>query len=143
MKRTRSQDSVDLACFQWARVRRELEGLKEPQHAHDYLGAVRCTLGQRRDLHAGARSDGRLDQHFPEVYPPGLPTQVNKAFKKMPEPLQDVMCWHYVLEAPRSRSLRARLVGISPRAYWERVGRAKDFVGGYLAAVESVRSEYA
>jgi hypothetical protein len=40
VKRTRSQDSVDLACFAWARVRRELEGLKEPQHAHDYLGSA-------------------------------------------------------------------------------------------------------
>ena len=139
----RREDSIDQACVAWARVRRELEGLKEPQHAKDYLGAVRCTLSARRDLHAGARSDGRIEQHWPEVYPPGIPTLVNAVFKQMPEPLQDVMRWHYVLEAPRSRSLRARLVGLSPRVYWERVGRAKGFVGGALAVVESVRSEVA
>ena len=124
-------------------MRRELEGLREPQLATGYLGAVRCTLGERRDLHAGARSAGRVEQHWPEVYPPGIPTLVNAVFKKMPEPLQDVMRWHYVLEQPRSRSLRARLVGLSPRVYWERVGRAKGFVGGALAVVESVRTEVA
>jgi hypothetical protein len=104
---------------------------------------MHCTLGARRDLHHGARSTGRVEQHFPEVYPPGIPTLVNAVFKQMPEPLQDVMRWHYVLEVPRSRSLRARLMGMSPRVYWERVGRAKGFVGGALAVVESVRSEYA
>ena len=133
MKRARSQDSVDQACAAWAQVRRELVGLAQPQLASGYLGAMRCTLGQRRDLHAGARSDGRIEQHFPEVYPPGLPTAINRVWREMPLPLKAVMDVHYVVESPRSRSMRAAMIGISPREYWRLVSRVKDRVSGAMA----------
>ena len=140
MKTPRRRDSVDLACEAWAHVRRELVGIKEPVLSRDYLGPMRCTLGERRDLHAGARSANKVEQHFPEIYPPGFPALVNTVFWKMPEALKDVMHAHYVVQAPRSKSLRATMMGISTRVYWERVARAKERVSGAMAIVETVRS---
>ena len=136
----RNRDQIDQMCEEWARVRRELLGIRHPLKASDYLGPMRSTLGQRRDLHAGARSPGRVDQHFPEVYRPGNQQLVNMAFHRMPPCLAEVMDWHYVLEVPRDKRLRADLMGLSPRVYWERVKRAKTFIEGAVAVVESVRT---
>lgn len=128
----RGRDAIDALCDQWAVVRRELIGLRDPVHSSDYLGAVRSTLGQRRDLHAGSRSAGRVEQHFPEVYL-GDALAVNRAFQAMSPTLREIMDWHYTLTHPRAKGLRADLMGVSLRVYWERVNRAKCFVEGALA----------
>jgi hypothetical protein len=136
----RGRDQIDRLCDEWARVRRELIGLRQPVSAKGYLGAVHCTLGQRRDLHAGARSRGRVEQHFPEVYLPGNEQLVNTAFHRMSPTLAEIMDWHYVLEMPRDKRKRADLMGISPQQYWDRVKRAKTFIEGAVAIVDSVRT---
>lgn len=134
----RRRDGVDQVCEQWAHVRRQLLGLTEPLLAREYLGAIHSTLGQRRDLHAGARSEGRVVQHFPEVYT-GNSAVVAAAFRRMSPTLKEIMDWHYVVEQPRSKSVRADLLGISVREYWLRVGRAKAYIDGAFAVVDTVR----
>lgn len=137
----RSHDGADVACEEWAEIMRELIGMTEPRFARDYIGALRCTLAARRDLHHGGRS-GKVVQHFPE-FPfagRGRAATVNEVYKRLPEPLQEILVAHYVARTPRSKSLRADLMGLSTRAYWERVSRAKAAVYGALAVVESVRT---
>lgn len=136
----RGRDQIDRMCEDWARVRREILGIRHPLTARDYLGAVRSTLGQQRDLHAGSRSSGRVEQHFPEVYLPGDQQLVNEAFHRMSPTLKEIMDWHYVCEHPRSKTLRADMMGISPRVYWDRVTRAKTFIEGACAIVACVRT---
>lgn len=131
-------DAIDRVCQQWARIRRQLLGLREPLLASEYLGAVRSTLGQRRDLHAGARSPGRVEQHFPEVYRDESAV-VQAAFRRMRPDLREIMDVHYCVESPRSKSVRADLLGISVREYWLRVARAKAYVEGAFAVVDTVR----
>ena len=63
----RRHDAIDLACLAWGNARRRMLGLDDVRKSTDMLGPMRSTLGQRRDLHAGARSN-RLEQHWPEVY---------------------------------------------------------------------------
>jgi hypothetical protein len=136
----RRRDAIDQLCYSWARVRRQLLGLSTPLQAREYIGAIRSTLGQRRDLHAGARSPGRVEQHFPEVYVGDIAT-VNAAYWRMPPVLKETMDWHYVLQEPRSKTVRADLLGISVREYWLRVQRAKTFVEGAFSIVDTVRAE--
>lgn len=135
----RGRDQIDHLCEEWAHTRREVVGIREPLRACDYLGAVYSTLGPRRDLHAGSRSISHVVQHFPEVYR-GNAALVNTAFHRMPPSLKEIMDWHFTLTHPRSKTLRADLMGVSLRVYWERVNRAKCFVEGALAVVESVRT---
>ena len=134
----RGRDQIDLVCEEWARQRRQLLGLREPALASEYLGAVRSTLGGKRGV--SARSVGRVDQFFPEVYPRGDATVVNVAFHRMAPSLQEIMDVHYAIERPRDKKLRAELMGISRNVYWDRVSRAKCFVDGALSIVESVRT---
>lgn len=141
MKSTRRMDSADVACFEWADVMRELLGVTQPKLARDYLGALRCTLAARRDLHHGQRS-GRVDQHFPE-FPfagKGRAATVNAVYRGLTVPLQEILVAHYVALTPRSRTMRADLMGLSMRVYWERLGRAKAAVHGALTIVETVRT---
>jgi hypothetical protein len=138
-----ARDHIDQMCEEWARVRRELLGIRRPLRASDYLGPIRCTIGQRRDLHAGSSSTGRVEQHFPEVYMPGNQQLVNTVFHRMPPCLAEIMDWHYVLEVPRDKRLRADQMGLSTRVYWERVRRAKTFIEGAVAIVDSVRTQSA
>jgi hypothetical protein len=133
----RKRNAVDLACEEWAVPMRELLGAAQPKLAKDYLGPVRCTLAARRDLHHGARS-GRVEQHFPEYPFRGTAALVNTVYRRMPEPIQEIMVAHYVALTPRSKTLRADLMGISVRDYWNRLGRAKSAVDGALAIVETV-----
>ena len=103
------EDGTDLVCRGWARERRKTLGLDELDRERDgrlvgqgapaseYLGAVRSTLGARRDLHAGSK--GRIEQHFPEVYV-GDALLVHRAYRSMPEDLRRVMDVHYVAHAP-------------------------------------------
>lgn len=130
------RDRTDRIIDSWAQVRRELLGYTEPRR---YLGGVRCTLAARRDLHHGARS-GKVEQNWPEFPYQGDAALVNEVFKRMPEALQEIMDAHYVATTPRSKSLRADLMGLSVRVYWERVNRVRAAVDGALAVVESVRT---
>jgi len=133
----RKRDQIDLLMDQWAKVRRELVGLKHPLTAAEYIGPLRCTLGQRRDLHAGARSTGRVEQNWPEYPYTGDLFVINVAVKRMPPTLAEICDWHWTLQVPRDRRLRADLMGISRDQYWKRVSRAKEFVAGALAVVGS------
>ena len=126
------RDSIDAVCEQWAATRRELLGLTNPRFASQYLGAVRCTLAERRDLHHGS-SSGRIEQHFPEVYT-GLAFVVNQAFKRMHPALADVFDLHYGCTGPTHTKWQA--LGIGRRSYWERVGRAKERVEGWLECTD-------
>jgi hypothetical protein len=132
-------DAIDLACEQWAVVMRELLGLTQPRLARDYVGALRCTLAARRDLHHGSTS-GKVEQNWPEFPFLGNPATVNAVYKRLAEPLQEIMVAHYVAMTPRSRSARADLMGLSVRVYWDRVARAKCSVDGAFAIVETVRT---
>ena len=80
MGRRRKGDSTDLACREWARDKRRMLGLEESLTAREFLGAIRCTLGQRRDLHAGSRSDGNVVQEFPEIWSTQQAQRVSMAF---------------------------------------------------------------
>lgn len=134
------RDEIDLLLEAWAKRRRELLGIRHPLTAADYLGAPRCTLSARRDLHHGSRSN-KLEQHWPEFPYTGTLFLVNLAVKRMKPTMVEIVDWHWTLEVPRDRRIRADLMGISPTHYWSRVGRAKEFVAGVLAGIESVRSE--
>lgn len=133
------RDRIDLLCDAWGAVRRELMGYALPALAKDQLGAVRCTLAARRDLHHGARS-GKVEQQFPEYPFRGDTAIVNTVFKRLPETLQEIMDAHYTATTPRSKSQRAELMGLSVRAYWDRVNQARAAIEGGLAIVESVRT---
>jgi hypothetical protein len=133
---TRRDDLIDSACQEWASAVRHME---HPTLAKEYVGALRCTLAARRDLHHGSRS-GKIDQQWPEYPFQGTAGLVNVVYRKLPPCLQEIMVAHYVALTPRSKSLRADLMGLSVRLYWERVGRAKSAVSGALAVVESVRT---
>jgi len=135
----RARDRIDSICDEWACVRRELLGYALPALAKDQLGAVRCTLAARRDLHHGSKG-GIIDQHWPEFPYLGNAAVVNEVFKRLPESLQEIMDAHWVATTPRSKSLRADLMGLSVRVYWERVERARCSVDGAMAIVESVRT---
>ena len=130
----RRKDDADDACEQWANPMRELLGLVAPR---EYLGSVRCTLAARRDLHHGSRS-GRVEQRWPEFPFRDQSLAVQMAYRRLPEPLQEIMVAHWCVLTPRDKRLRAELMGISPREYWLRVGRAKAAVYGALAVAESV-----
>jgi hypothetical protein len=136
-----SRDHVDQMCDEWAIVMRELLGITEPKLAKDYLGALRCTLGDRRDLHHGAKSM-KMEQHWPEYPFRGNAATVNVVYHRLPEPLQRIMVAHYVILRPKSKSIRAELMGLSTRVYWDRVARARCSVDGALAVVETVRTHY-
>ena len=136
----RGRDSIDLLCEDWARVKRQLMGLRKPLTASEYLGPLRSTLGQRRDLHAGARSPGRVEQHFPEVFTKPEQHIVNAVFKSLPEPLADVFVAHYVFEHPRDKHVRAELMGISRNTYWDRLRCAKARIEGALVMISNAQA---
>lgn len=133
----RKRDQIDLMLESWARRRREVIGIRHPLTAAEYLGAVRCTLGQRRDLHHGARTNVAV-QHWPEFPYTHELFLVNLAVKAMSPTLREIVDWHWTLETPRDRRLRADLMGISPNQYWNRVARAKEFVAGALSVSPNV-----
>lgn len=126
----RRTDSIDLACRLWAQQRRRILGLDDLTTAREYLGAIRSTLGQRRDLHAGSRSVGRVEQHFPETYI-GEALEVNRAYRAMRPELRDVLDVHYVARAPADD--KAEALAMSSAKYWHYVGLAKSFVEAWLS----------
>ena len=125
----RKRDHIDQACEEWAQVRREIDGGRFTVSS-DWLGATRCTLAERRDLHAGSTSSGRVHQHFPEVHIRGG-VAVARAFQHMTLALREVLYAHYVVRLPAKTKIER--LGISPKHYWDRLGRAKAYVDGWLA----------
>lgn len=135
-------DSTDQLIFAWARVRRELLGHTLPRLARHQLGAPRCTLSERRDLHHGSRAS-KVDQRWPEFPYTGDGAIVNEIFKSLDEEKQLVMEAHYVYTVPRSRAVRAELMGLTVRTYWDRVRDIRSRVQGAMAIVQSVRTHSA
>ena len=133
------RDSADVAAEQWAIPMRELLGVTHPRLAKEYVGALRCTLECRRDLHHGGTS-GKLEVHYPEYPFRGDAALVNAVYRRSPEPIREILVAHYVVLTPRSKTVRADLMGLSARVYWERLARAKAAIFGALAIVESVRT---
>jgi hypothetical protein len=131
----RKRDDVDSACEEWAIA---VRGYLNPRLAKDQLGPLRCTLGARRDLHHGGKSQ-TLEQHWPEYPFPGLAGTVNLVYRRLPESLQEILVAHYVAMTPRNRSIRADLMGLSARVYWDRVARAKATICGALL-IDNVRT---
>jgi hypothetical protein len=133
----RKRDAIDLACEEWADVRRRIDsgGFGE---AGDWLGAVRCTIAEKRDLHAGSR--GPVVQRFPEVHTEeGV--MVSRAVQHMRQSLREILYAHYVVRAPVK--IKIERLGIGPRMYWDRLGRAKAFVDGFLVRSQSSMDELA
>jgi hypothetical protein len=133
------RDRIDRICDEWGRVRRELLGYAVPALAKDQLGAIRCTLAARRDLHHGARG-GKVEQHFPEYPFRGDSAIVNEVYRRLPEVLREIADAHYTATTPRNKALRADLMGLSRQVYWDRVARFRSAVEGAFAIVESVRT---
>lgn len=134
------RDEIDLLLESWAKRRREMLGIRHPLTASEYLGNPRCTLGARRDLHHGSKTN-KLDQAWPEFPYTGTLFLVNLAVKRMNPTMRELVDWHWTLEVPRDRRLRADMMGISPSQYWSRVGRAREFVAGVLVGLESVQTQ--
>ena len=128
------RDWIDQELERWARIWRELNGYADPRTSAGFLGAMRCTLGARRDLHSGSTTNWQ-DQHWPEVYT-GRSLLVNQAVHRMAKPLQEIVVANYVALVPRNRTVRADLMGLSRKCYFERLGRAKAFVEGALSSRE-------
>lgn len=124
-------DATDHLCMRWAATRRELLGLAHPRRAQEFVGAIRCSLGNVQRHHDGASSFTPREQNFPEVYV-GDALLVNLAVKRMPPDLRAFMDLHFTLG--RGANRRMELLGIPRGQYWRRVNDAKRFIEGYLAA---------
>lgn len=135
MGRRSKDDPIDALCRAWGNTRRKVVGLDDPRLSGEYVGALKSTLGQRRDLHAGSKSEGNIAQHYPEVYL-GEARLVNQAFHAMTPELQVVMDAHYVARAPAD--LKAEFLCMSPKKYWNKVGYVRMFVMGWLAKIDAV-----
>lgn len=135
-----SRDHIDAWCEHWAEAVREHFVRTAPKRSSDVLGSVHCTLAARRDLHHGGHSHGRVEQHWPEFPFVGDNAVVNTVYKHLPEALQEVMVVRYVILSPRDQRVRADLMGLSWRTYWDRVARIKATVQGAFVIVETVRT---
>ena len=126
----RREDAIDVACKAWARQRRLVLGLDEPVKASQYLGAIRSTLGRKRDLPTGARSTKPTGGEFPEVYT-GDALQVHLAYLKMRPGMKAVLDVHYIARAPLEDKAEALSTSVSN--YFTLVREAKGFVEGRLS----------
>lgn len=127
----RRRDDVDVACEEWAKPRRRMMGLEEFRTAREIMGAIRSTLGQRRDLHAGAKTNGVVVQEFPELYITHTQREVNAAYWASPPDLKDVMDVHYVARGPLD--FKAEALAMSQPTYSSRVREVRAFVRAWLA----------
>jgi hypothetical protein len=125
--------AVDELIKEWGKVRRKLIGVDDPEKSKEFIGALRCTLAQRRDLHAGSRSN-KIDQHWPEVYE-GDAQLVNQAFHRMRPALKVVMELHYCAHASVQR--KADFLALSYDTYLREVNDVRAFVEGFLASREA------
>jgi hypothetical protein len=138
MGRPSNNRYIDGVCKEWGRTRRQLAGFDDPLLAKEYIGAMRSTLGQRRDLHACSKSN-KLDIHWPEVYV-GKARLVNAAHKALSPYLQFVMDLQYAAHV--DPSIKADLLNINVRTYWRQVADVRQFVDGFLAAIEAAQATY-
>lgn len=125
------QDAIDLACEEWARCKRRMLGLDDTRKASEVIGPLRCTLGQRRDLHAGSKSEGRVEQHWPEVWDSENALQIARAYRQMGDILRSVLDAHYVARGPVD--IKADALAMSRARYFSTLNMAKAFVEGWLA----------
>jgi hypothetical protein len=139
--KTRRRTSLDVALEDWSKIARELYGVTDPKIAGGYLGAVRCTLAARRDLHHGGRS-GVVDQRWP-AFPferaPEDACLVHACWRVMPDSLAEIVAANYVPLEPKSRQLRAELLGLSRPDYYARLDKARAHLSGYMQAMRGVR----
>lgn len=130
----RREDQIDVICKAWGREFRRLKGMDDPKMERaltsEFLGAIRSTLGQRRDLHAGATSSGRVEQFFPEVMRGDI-LPVHNAMKSARPGIRNLLLVHYVARAPIE--VKAGALAVSVPTYWNRVAIAKGWVDGWLA----------
>lgn len=133
MARRPQNEVVDRLCRDWGRTRRQILGLDDPQLAKEYVGALKSTLGQRRDLHAGSRSN-KLEQHWPETYT-GESFYVNQAHHAMRPEMRMVMDLHYCAQVEAER--KAEFLCISRKVYFEQVNAVRAFVEGWLARADA------
>lgn len=125
----RKIDAIDLACFEWAAVRRDIDKGRFLKGS-DWLGAMRCSIAEKRDLHAGSRSVGLVSQAFPEVHT-GQGLLVSQAYQHMSLQLRESLYVHYVV--PLKPQFKIDLWGISSSHYWDRVRQAKTYVSAWMA----------
>jgi hypothetical protein len=133
MARKAKNEAIDNLCKQWGVIRRQLIGVDDPKLAKEYIGALRSTLGQRRDLHSGSKSN-KLDIQWPEVYT-GDAALVNQAYHAMRPHLRVVMELHYAAKA--SADIKADFLCISIDKYWRDVCDVRAFVEGWLARADA------
>jgi hypothetical protein len=130
----RKEDAIDVLAKSWGRQYRKIRGWEdrrmERATSREFIGAVRSTLGQRRDLHAGATSTGRIEQHFPEVFT-GDALLVNNVVKAARHEIREALVLRYAYPAPPE--VKASIMNVSIRTYWERVANAKHWLEGRLA----------
>jgi hypothetical protein len=136
MGRRSNNAYIDKLCREWGRTRRQLLGFDDPRLSREYIGAVRCTLAERRDLHSGSRSN-KLDIQWPEVYE-GESRLVNAAFKALDPYHRVIMDLQYAAHA--DPTVKADLLSISVRTYWRQVSDVRQFVDGFLAAIDAARA---
>jgi hypothetical protein len=149
-----THDAADLACeawaFQWCCLFR-----REPERAKEYLGALRSTLGnvpslrdgdlkagKRLVLHAGARSEGQFEQHFPEVFL-GYGLVVAVALKYAEWYEREVIYRHYLearydmytgqpLKRWSPRKVLAARLGVNPATYANHLNVGKGWINSAL-----------
>jgi hypothetical protein len=131
--RKAKNEVIDKVCREWGQIRRQLVGIDDPKLAKDYIGALRSTLGQRRDLHSGSKSN-KLDIQWPEVYE-GDAKLVNDAFHRMRPYLRVVMEIHFCANAEAQR--KADFLCVSLAVYWREVNEVRSFVEGWLACCDT------
>lgn len=129
MGRKAKNIAIDNLCREWGKIRRQVVGVDDPKVAKEYIGSLRSTLGERRDLHAGSRSN-KVEQHWPEVYT-GDSYAVNQAFHSLSPFLRVVMEIHYCANAPAK--VKAEFLCVSLDKYWREVNIVRAFVDGFLA----------
>lgn len=131
MSRRRRDDAIDLALEAWAQQRRRIVGVEHPLTAREFLGAVRSTLGGRRDLHANSRSNGHPCQAWPELYVGRLVQAVNAAYWAATPERKWILDVHYVV--PGHPGAKVKAVGVSATTYFRRLDSARSFVEGRLS----------
>lgn len=136
MGRRAGNDYIDTMFRKWAVCYRKIHGLDNPARAREYLGAVRCTLGQRRDLHAGSKSEGKVDQHWPEVYTSREAWIVARAYHDMNEFRKAITVAHYAIWLPselRPVEIKADAFAMSPSKYIREVEKVRVFLEAWIA----------
>jgi hypothetical protein len=136
MGRRSNNNPIDAVCREWGKTRRQLAGFDDPRLAREYIGALRSTLGQRRDLHSGSKSN-KLDIHWPEVYT-GESRLVNAAWWALDPYLKYVMDLQYAAKV--DPTVKADILGVGVSTYWLRVADVRQFVHGFLAAIDAAKA---